>query len=168
MSDKSAITYESIWEIIEFYRVQPKVQDVQLEKIEEYLILMNAHFQNTYSEIDELQKSEEEINLIDVLDIFNSYLNVIEEEMEKIFQNYVSGLSPVEIHEEDSLHDLQTVELLRVMNGGNNDHFQLLASIDELDGLLYEEDFKIKYTDVVKNLISRINAGLIIKVDDLI
>lgn len=168
MSNKESITYEAIWDILEFYRIQPKVKELQIEKIEEYLILMNAHYQESMTDIDECIGSDEPVCLEDVVDVLNSYLNLVGEELMKIFPEEENVISPINMHSNSKISEIQTIELYRNFNARERDLFQIKEVIDDLETYVYDDFFSTKLANLTKDLISKINSDVIIRVDDLI
>lgn len=168
MSNKESVTYEAMWNILEFYKIQPRVQELQIEKIEEYLILMNAHYQEAMTDIDECIGSNESVCLEDVEDVLNSYLNQVGEELIKIFPEEENTILPINKHSDSKTTEIQTVELYRNFNARERDRFQIKEAIDDLENYVYEEDFAAKLAILTKDLLSKINSDVIIRVDDLI
>ncbi len=168
MSNKASIAYEAIWNIIEFYKIQPRVQELQIEKIEEYLILMNAHYQKAMADIDECIGLDEPVCLEDVVDTLNSYLNLIGEELIKIFPEDENAISPINMHSDSKISEIQAIELYRSFNERERDLFQIKEAIDDLETSVFEENFAAKLAALTKDLISKINSNVIIRVDDLI
>jgi len=168
LRDIESNAYESIWDIIEFYRIQPKVQELQLEKIEEYLVLMNAYYQESMVEIGVHIGSEDVASLSDIIDVLNSYLSLIGEEIKKIFSEDENMISPIEILSGSAVNELQTIELLRRFNEGDRDVYEIKEALDRLETLVYEEDFVNELSFVIRNLITKINSDVIVRVDDLI
>lgn len=168
MSDTVVNNYEFIWEIIEFYRIQPRVQEQQVEKIEEYLVLMNAHYQESIIEMDELLNTEDVVCLLDVIDVLNSYLSLVEEELAKIFPENNKTIHPIDVLANIAVNELQTIELFRKFNGGDSNVHQLKEDLDKLETMVYEEDFGKEIVLFTKDLIIKINSDVIIRVDDLL
>jgi hypothetical protein len=168
LSNKASITYEAIWNIIEFYKIQPRVQELQIEKIEEYLILMNAHYQKSMTDIDECIGLDEPVCLEDVMETLNSYLNLIGEELIKIFPEDENAILPLNMHSDAKISEIQAIELYRNFNERERDLFQIKEAIDDLETSVFEENFAAKLAALTKDLISKINSDVIIRVDDLI
>lgn len=168
MNNKASIAYEAIWDILEFYKIQPKVQDLQIEKIEEYLVLMNAHYQDSMMDIDECIGLEEPVCLEDIVDVLNSYLNRVGEELIKIFPENTNAISPIHLHSNTGVSEIQAIELYRNFNAREKDLFQIKELIDDLETYVYEDNFADKLAILTKDLLSKINSDLIVRVDDLI
>lgn len=168
MNNKESIAYEAIWDILEFYRIQPKVKEFQIEKIEEYLILMNAHYQEAMTDIDGCINSDELVCLEDVVDVLNSYLNLVGEELMKIFPEEENVILPINMHVNSKISEIQAIELYRNFNARERDLFQIKEAIDDLETYLYEDVFSIKLGRLTKELMAKINSDVIVRVDDLI
>ncbi|MBN2595231.1 hypothetical protein [Labilibaculum sp.] len=168
MNNSAFNSYESILNIIEFYRIQPRIQDFQIEKIEEYLILMSAHYQESLREIDDCIGLSEPVCLEDIVDVLNSYLNKVGEELEKIFPENINVFSPINIHSNAKIIEIQALELYRNFNGGESDLYRIKEALDCLDNNIYEEDFAENFALLTKDILSKINSDLIVKVDDLL
>lgn len=168
MSNKESITYEAIWDILEFYRIQPKVKELQLEKIEEYLIVMSAHYKESITEIDDCIGLSEPICLDEIVDVLNSYLNKVEEELIKIFPEEVIVISPINLHLNSGVSEIQLIELYSNFNAWESDLYQIKKALDNLENYMYDESFADKLAIITKELISKINSDVIVRVDDLI
>lgn len=168
MSNKESITYEAIWNILEFYRIQPKVKELQIEKIEEYLIVMSAYYKESITEIDDCIGLREPVRLDEIVDVLNSYLTKVEEELTKIFPEEAIVISPINLHSNTKISEIQTIELYRNFNSGERDLFQIKEAINDLETYVYEDIFADKLAIITKELISKINSDVIVRVDDLI
>lgn len=153
--------------IIEFYKIQPGVKELQLEKIEEYLILMSSFFQDAIGELESLKADESVGNLNDIVDVLNSYINLIGIEAEKIFSDYSMDLEPVE-NTNLNLNEIQLVEILQGFNKGDRDIWQIKENLDALTELIFQETFYAQLLETTFQLISNINAMVVVWVDDLI
>lgn len=171
MKPKKTDNFKAIGEIIEiidFYRIQPKIQPFQIEKIEEYLTLMNAHYQNFSAEIEDCIGLEEPIALEKVIDVLNSYLSIVGDELVKIFPEKTTDCSPIRLPFSTNLSEIQVLELYRNFNGGKNDQYEIRDELDRLEEKMYESCFLDKFAILTKKLISRINSDLIVRVEDLV
>lgn len=168
MNKRISITNEAIGHIVDFYRIQPKVGAINIEKIEEYLLVMNSHYSESITDLDELSESDEDLSLDDIIDVLNSYLSLIGEELINIFKEENINYSPIDFYSNMAMNEIQLIELLRRFNGGEEDLFQVKIKIDQIELMIYEEDFPQSLLDMIKDLITAINADLIIRVDDLI
>jgi len=168
LNNKESITYEAIWDILEFYRIQPKVKELQIEKIEEYLIVMSAHYKESIIEINDCIGLSEPVCLNEIVDVLNSYLNKVEEELIKIFPDEVIAISPINLHSNTEVSEIQLIELYSNFNARESDLYQIKEILDDLENYMYEESFIDKLAILTKELISKINSDVIIRVDDLI
>ncbi|WP_461643131.1 hypothetical protein [Labilibaculum euxinus] len=168
MNNSTSDSYESILNIIEFYRIQPRIQDLQIEKIEEYLILMSAHYIESIREIDDCIGLSEPACLEDIIDVLNSYLSKVGEELEKIFPEDINVFTPVNIHSNAGIIEIQALELYRNFNGGESNLYQIKETLDCLENNIYEEDFAEKLALLTKDILFKINSNLIVRVDDLL
>ena len=148
-----------IHDVIDFYQLQPGVQAIHLEKIEEYLILIDAFFREAFWEVSECDE------VTDLFDVLNSYINAIGEEYEKIFSDEVLDLYPIEINDE-CVNELQIFEALQKFNFNNR--FRIEELLRKIEDYLFEDEFYEILTEIMQQLICSINAELFIKVDDLV
>ncbi|PKQ60272.1 hypothetical protein BZG02_19940 [Labilibaculum filiforme] len=167
MNNTTSNSYEYISNIIEFYRIQPRIQDLQIEKVEEYLLVMNAHYQNSIQEIEACIDSQEPISMEELVDILNSYLNMVGEELSKIFPNEEREIAPIHLHSKHEISEIQAIELYRNFNGSKN-LYRINEQLTALEKDIYEGDFVNKLAVLTEDLLSRINSDLIVKVDDLV
>jgi len=58
--------------------------------------------------------------------------------------------------------------LLRRFNEGDRDVYEIKEALDRLETLVYEEDFVNELSFVIRDLITKINSDVIVRVDDLI
>ena len=148
-----------IHDIIDFYQLQPGVQAIHIEKIEEYLILVDAFFKQALLETFECDEAT------DLFDVLNSYINAITEEHEKIFPDKVLDIYPIEINDEN-LNELQIFEALQRFNLKDRFHIQNL--LQEIEKYLFDDEFCVVLNQIIQQLICSINAEMFVKVDDLI
>lgn len=168
LNKKESITYEAIWNILEFYRIQPKVKELQIEKIEEYLLVMNAHYEESITEIDDCIGLSEPIHLEEIVDVLNSYLNKVGEELIKIFPEEAIAISPINLFFNAKVSEIQLIELYSNFNDRERDLYQIKEALDDLENFIYKESFADKLAIITKKLISKINSDVIVRVDDLI
>ncbi|WP_372751014.1 hypothetical protein [Labilibaculum sp.] len=168
MRPKITEKYEKYLEIIEFYRIQPKVDALQIEKIEEYLTLMSAHYQNFCADIEDCIGLPEPVELEIIMDVLNSYLNVVGEEIVKIFPEEVKRFSPINLQFSSCLNEVQAIELYRNFNGLQSDFYGIKDDLDEIEKNVFESSFINEFAVLTKKLISSINSDLIVRVEDLI
>lgn len=152
-------------EIIEFYKIQPGVSSEILEKLEEYLLLMNSITIEALNDLEEL--SSYQVNLTDAIDVLNTFINSIVEESEKIFPNEDIEILPLKYTDEMALNELQVLEYLRNLNQTDSNRFKLMDDLLVLDEKLYEDEFPDLIIDIIENLILAINSERIVKVEDL-
>ncbi len=168
MNNRISISSEAIGHIVDFYRIQPKVGDINIEKIEEYLLVMNSHYSESMTDLEEFSGSNEDLSIDDIIDVLNSYLSLVGEELNKIFKEENNKYSPIEFYSNESMNEIQVIELLRKFNGGEENLFQIKTNIDQIETIIYEEDFALSLLDLIKDLIEEINGELVVRVDDLI
>lgn len=168
MSTKISISSEAIGYIVDFYRIQPKLNQVSIEKIEEYLLVMNSHYSESIADLDEISDAKEELCLNDLMDILNSYLSLVGEELSKIFKDESHNYTPINFYSKDDISEVQLIELLRKFNGGEADLFQMNGSLNQIEAKVYDQDFALALVNLIENLITQINAELVVRVDDLI
>ena len=77
MNKRISISSEAIGQIVDFYKIQPRIGDVNIEKIEEYLLVMNSHYSESITDLDDLLESNEDLSLEDIIYVLNSYLSLI-------------------------------------------------------------------------------------------
>ncbi|WP_282125095.1 hypothetical protein [Marinifilum flexuosum] len=152
-------------EIIEFYKIQPGVSSEILEKLEEYLLLMNSITIEALNDLEEL--SSYQVNLTDTIDVLNTFINSIVEESEKIFPNEDIEILPLKYTDEMALNELQVLEYLKNLNQADLNRFKLIDALQELDEKLYEDEFPDLIMELVEKLILAINSERIVKVEDL-
>jgi len=152
-------------EIIEFYKIQPGVSSEILEKLEEYLLLMNSITIEALNDLEEL--SSYQVNLTDTIDVLNTFINSIIEESEKIFPNEDIEILPLKYTDEMALNELQVLEYLKNLNQADLNRFKLMDALQELDEKLYDDEFPDLIMELVEKLILAINSERIVKVEDL-
>ena len=168
MNKRISISSEAIGQIVDFYKIQPRIGDVNIEKIEEYLLVMNSHYSASITDLNDLSESNEDLSFEDIIDILNSYLSLIGEELSKIFKEENKNYLPIDFYDEMVMNEIQIVELLQKFNGGEEDLFQVKTNLDEIESIIYEENFSQSILELIKILISTIHAELVVRVDDLI
>lgn len=152
-------------EIIEFYKIQPGVSSEILEKLEEYLLLMNSITIEALNDLEEL--SCYQVKLTDAIDVLNTFINSIIEESEKIFPNEDIEILPLKYTDEIALNELQVLEYLKNLNQTDLNRFKLMDALLVLDEKLYEDEFPDLILDIIENLILAISSERIVKVEDL-
>ncbi|WP_133249966.1 hypothetical protein [Marinifilum breve] len=152
-------------EIIEFYKIQPGVTAEVLEKLEEYMLLMNSITIEALNDLKEL--SCYQANLIDAIDVLNTFINSVVEENGKIFPAEDLEILPLNYTDEIVLNELQILEYLYNLNQAELNRFNLKNALQELDEKLYEDEFPDLIMDIVEKLILAITSERIVKVEDL-
>ncbi|WP_321281946.1 hypothetical protein [Marinifilum fragile] len=152
-------------EIIEFYKIQPGVTTELLEKLEEYLLLMNSITIEALNDLKEL--SCYQVNLTDAIDVLNTFINSVVEESDKIFPNEDLEILPLDYADEISLNELQILEYLNNLNQSDLNRFKLQNALQEVDEKLYEDEFPEMIMNIIEKLILAINSDRIVKVEDL-
>ncbi|MDQ2177908.1 hypothetical protein [Marinifilum sp. D714] len=152
-------------EIIEFYRIQPGVASEVLEKLEEYLLLMNSITIEALNDLKEL--SYYQASLIDAIDVLNTLINSVVEESGKIFPNEDLEILPLNYTDEIALNELQVLEYLNNLNQADLNRFKLKDALQKLDEKIYEDEFSDLIMDIIEKLILAITSERIVKVEDL-
>ena len=152
--------------LVEFYKIQPGVSVSVLEKLEEYLVLMNSYLIEALYDLNEISYNFEKLE--DILDILNTYINSIVEENGKIFPDEDLEILPLNYPENVNLNEIQVLEYLRNINQGKLNRYNLNDLLIELDEKLYEDDFSVLIIEIIEKLITVINSERIVKVEDLI
>jgi hypothetical protein len=137
-----------------------------LEKLEEYLVLMNSYLIEALCDLNEISYNFEKLE--DILDILNTYINSIVEENGKIFPDEDLEILPLNYPENVNLNEIQILEYLRNINQGKLNRYNLNDLLIELDEKLYEDDFSVLIIEIIEKLITVINSERIVKVEDLI
>jgi hypothetical protein len=137
-----------------------------LEKLEEYLVLMNSYLIEALCDLNEISYNFEKLE--DILDILNTYINSIVEENGKIFPDEDLEILPLNYPENVNLNEIQVLEYLRNINQGKLNRYNLSDLLIELDEKLYESDFSVLIIEIIEKLITVINSERIVKVEDLI
>jgi hypothetical protein len=168
MDQESVSRLEILENILEFYKVQPGMnKDGKLEKVEEYLLLMHALYSDYSEELDEL-----DINDIDFLenlfDSFNGYLNAVGEEMDKIFDENVIDLTLIPIFGFSIVLPIHSIEMIKAWNKSEQDYWRIETELSQLEELVESDLFFEKFLELVEILMLRINAKLVIEVENLI
>lgn len=168
MDQESVSRLEILENILEFYKVQPGMnKDGKLEKVEEYLLLMHALYSESSNELDEL-----DINDIDFLenlfDSFNGYLNAVGEEMDKIFDENVIDLTLIPIFGFSIVLPIHSIEMIKAWNKSEQDYWRIETELSQLEELVESDLFFEKFLELIEILMFRINAKLVIEVENLI
>ena len=168
MDQESVSRLEILENILEFYKVQPGMnKDGKLEKVEEYLLLMHALYSDSSEELDEL-----DINDIDFLenlfDSFNGYLNAVGEEMDKIFDENVIDLTLIPIFGFSIVLPIHSIEMIKAWNKSEQDYWRIETELSQLEELVESDLFFEKFLELIEILMLRINAKLVIEVENLI
>lgn len=129
---------------------------------------MNAHYQESIRDIDDCIGVSEPVCLEDIVDVLNSYINKVGEELDKIFPEDMNAFSPINIHSNAKIIEIQALELYRNFNGGESNLYRIKEELDCLGNNIYEENFAEKLAILTKNILSKINSDLIVRVDDLL
>lgn len=160
------IKNQIIQNIVEFYQIQPGVSTSVLEKLEEYLVLMNSFVIEALGDLN--QQSYNIVNLEDTVDVLNTYINSVKEESAKIFKDQELDILPLVLPTNNHTNEIQILEYLQKLNEGEINRFNLIEQLHKLDELLYDEEFTQQLSKVIQNLILAINSEIIVKVEDLI
>lgn len=151
--------------ILDFYQAQPGVKVEQIEKIEEYLILMEAFYTNAISELDELA---DETTIEDSFDVLNSYVNAVSEEYEKIFKESDSEFLSFSMISNGEINEVQAIEILEKMNGRENNTLEIETEIQLLADKMFLPEFNEELINLVKLIVSRLHSTVVVRIEDLI
>jgi len=159
---------EILENILEFYRLQPGIsKDGKIEKVEEYLLLMHSVYNDYSIEIEDL-----EVNNIDFLenlfDCFNGYINAVSEEMSKIFEESLFDLFPIPIYGFSIVLPIHCIEMMQNWNRSEQDYWGIKAELSVLYDLVESDLFFEDFLALIKKLMLRINAKLVVAIEDLI
>ncbi|WP_421919448.1 hypothetical protein [Marinifilum sp.] len=163
---ESTAEYRSaiVQEILEFYRIQPGVSELHIEKLEEYLLLMNSLLVEAMQDLLSLLGGD--VNMEDTIDVLNSYIISVVEESYKVFPK--EDLKILPFNQFDNSNEIQILEYLRNLNQEKSNRFDLDEMLIELDENLYENDFPDQLHKVIEKTILAINSEMILKVEDLL
>lgn len=159
---------EILENILEFYKLQPGMnKEGKIEKVEEYLLLMHALYNDYSNEIEDL-----EINDIDFLenlfDCFNSYINAVSEEMSKIFEESLFELFPIPIYGFSIVLPIHCIEMIQNWNKSEQDYWGIKAELSGLEELVESDLFFQDFLSLIEKLMSCINTKLVVAIEDLI
>ena len=161
------IKNQIVQDIVDFYKIQPGVSASVLEKLEEYLILMNSFVIEALEDLNNLSYSVQ-VNLEDMMDVLNTYINSVKEESGKIFKDQELDILPLVLPENSYTNEIQVLEYLQKLNKGELNRYNLSEQLQQLDEMLYDEEFAVQLLKVSKDLILAINSEIIVRVEDLI
>ena len=159
--------YAIIQNIIEFYRLQPGVKDCDLDKLEEYMVLIGSFSSEAFNDLNEINNSKVIDNYEDIVGVLNRYINLVLEEMNKIFPNKIINISPLLSDEQFDLNEIQIIEYYKRINKGEQDKMRLSEQLQLLENSLFDKDFGEKLADITLMTIKRINSDLMIRMEDL-
>lgn len=151
--------------ILDFYQAQPGVKVEQIEKIEEYLILMEAFYTNAISELDELL---DETTIEDSFDVLISYVSAVNEEFEKIFKESDSEFLSFSMISNGEINEIQAIEILEKLNGRENNTLEIESEIQLLANKMFIPEFKEELINLVKMIVSRLHSIVVVRIEDLI
>lgn len=159
---------EIIQQIIDFYKVQPGISDVDLIKIEEYLLVMSSLVINTLEELEEVKNDDLLENFTDLFDALNSYIISVNNQIKKIFPDSSLNINPLFYDDKSILHHIQIVEYLKNINQIAQNSIDLSKEIILLEEKLYSDKFGLILCDTLMNFVLQINSKLIVRVDELV
>ena len=160
------IKNQIVQNIVEFYQIQSGLSASILEKLEEYLVLMNSFVVEALEDINQLAYKDDIQE--DILDILNTYINSVKEENSKIFTDQELDIQPFVLPENNNINEIQILEYFQKVNKGELNRFNLREHLQKLDEQLYDKKFISQLLKVSKELILAINSEIIVKVEDLI
>jgi len=168
MEEENISRLEILNNILEFYKVQPGMtKDGKIEKIEAYLLLIHAIYNDSKNELAELDINDVDF-LEDLFDCFNGYLNALAEEIDKIFEDDVFGLMPIPIYGFSIILPIHCLEMIKNWNKSEQDYWQIGDDLSRLDELVESDMFFENFLGLIEKLMVRINAKLVIAIEDLI
>ncbi|RXQ94367.1 hypothetical protein EO244_08775 [Ancylomarina salipaludis] len=168
MEEENISRLEILNNILEFYKVQPGMtKDGKIEKIEAYLLLIHAIYNDSKNELAELDINDVDF-LEDLFDCFNGYLNALAEEIDKIFEDDVFGLMPIPIYGFSIILPIHCLEMIKNWNKSEQDYWQIGDDLSRLDELVESDIFFENFLGLIEKLMVRINAKLVIAIEDLI
>ena len=168
MDQESVSRLEILENILEFYKVQPGMnKDGKLEKVEEYLLLMHALYSDSSEELDELDINDIDF-LENIFDSFNGYLNAVGEEMDKIFDENVIDLTLIPIFGFSIVLPIHSIEMIKAWNKSEQDYWHIENELSQLEELVESDSFFEKFLELIEMLMLRINAKLVVEVENLI
>lgn len=159
--------YEIIQNIIEFYKLQPGVKNNHLDKLEEYLVVLSSFISDAFNDLNEIRNSEVIDNYEDIIDVLNSYINSVSEEIKKIFLDDNISITPLLYDDQFNLNEIQIIEYYKKINNGDQNEMNLSEYINSLENSLYDKAFGEILCDLTLSTIKEINSDLIIRVEDL-
>jgi len=159
--------YEIIQNIIEFYKLQPGVKNNHLDKLEEYLVVLSSFISDAFNDLNEIRNSEVIDNYEDIIDVLNSYINSVSEEVKKIFLDDSISITPLLYDDQFNLNEIQIIEYYKKINNGDQNEMNLSEYINSLENSLYDKTFGENLCDLTLLTIKEINSDLIIRVEDL-
>ena len=168
MEKESVSRLEILENILEFYKLQPGMhKDENIEKVEEYLLLLHALYTDCAEELDELDLRDVDF-LENLFDCFNGYLNALGEEMSKIFQDSLIDLHPIPIYGFSIILPIHGLEMIKNWNKSDLDYWGIGEELAQLEELVESDLFFENFLSLFEKLLFRINAKSVITVEDLI
>ena len=168
MEQEGISRLEILENIMDFYKVQPGMnKDENLEKVEAYLLLMHALYNEYSNELVELDTSDVDF-MENLFDCFNGYLNAVGEEVDKIFDENTMDLTLIPIFGFSIVLPIHGIEMIKTWNKLEQDIWQIGNELSQLDEWVESDLFFEKFVDLIGKLMLRINAKLVVAVEDLI
>lgn len=168
MEQESISRLEILENIMDFYKAQPGMnKDEKLEKVEAYLLLMHALYSDYSQELDELAINDVDF-IENLFDCFNGYLNAVGEEVDKIFDKNIMDLTLIPIFGFSIVLPIHGIEMITTWNKSEQDIWQIGDELSKLEELVESDLFFENFLDLIEKLMLRINAKLVIAVEDLI
>ncbi len=168
MEQENISRLEILENILEFYRVQPGMnKDGKIEKVESYLLLMHSIYSDSKNELEELDISDVDF-LENTFDCFNGYLNALGEEINKIFEEDVFKLMPIPIYGFSIILPIHCIEMIKNWNKSEQDYWQIGDELSRLDEWVESDLFFENFLALIEKLMLRINAKLVVAIEDLI
>lgn len=154
--------------IIDFYRLQAKIDTEILDRFEDFLLVIDSFYIETVKQWN-LFKSDDEINLTDLCDLINGYLNFLNEEHLKIFKVDNKLFRIPFLFIDNEIQYMQFLESLNTWNSFEKDIFGIENNIMLIQSLICDEkDFRKDFSLFIDILFLNIHGEMIILIDDLI
>ncbi len=168
MEQESISRLEILENIMDFYKVQPGMnKDEKLEKVEAYLVLMHALYNEYSNELVEIDICDVDY-IENIFDCFNGYLNAVGEEVDKIFDENIMDLSLIPIFGFSIVLPIHGIEMIKTWNKFEQDCWQISEELSKLEELVESDLFFEKFVDLIGELMLRINSKLVVSVENLI
>lgn len=168
MKEESVSRIEILENILDFYSVQPGMnKNGKLEKIEEYLLLIHALYSRSLEELKDLNVCDADF-LETIFDCFNTYINAVGEEIDKIFEEDFIGLNPILVSSKGAILPVQAIEMIRGWNKSSHIDWSIEEELLQLEDLVASDLFFERFLRLIENVTTSINSRLFVAVEKLI